>query len=374
MHGEAGRRQVSSPACFRRDRVLIMKYTKQVIAQMPKCYAVGMFDGSDASSFLAAVEKEGPIRRFALDGTPMETVAKGPGGIMTIAQVPRRNDQFLATRKFFSPNFGGADAAIASYTHEAHDAWTERTLCDLPYVHRFGLLEGTDGTLWLLACTIKGTAETGVKDDWRVPGAVWAAPLNGQLEQYDDKNQLELTCIASCQVQNHGFWTAPDKSFALISTAAGVFRYVPPASPEGEWDITCLIIQPTSDIVVADLDGDGANEILTFSKFHGDTLSIWHETEIKDRYELVWTDPSKREFLHALWAGDIAGKRVAIIGHRKEARDLLLVHYTDGTYHVDVIDHDLGPANVWAYNDGTNDRIIAAYRETDQLALYTVKA
>ncbi len=131
---------------------------------MPKCYALGMFEGEDTPSFLAAVEKDGPIRRFTLDGEPLETVAPGPGGVMTITQVPGRKDQFLATRKFFSPNFGGDDAAIASYTKQADGSWSEQILCDLPYVHRFGILKAVDGQLWIIACTIKGGAETGVKD------------------------------------------------------------------------------------------------------------------------------------------------------------------------------------------------------------------
>lgn len=55
-----------------------MQYAKKVIASMPKAYAIGMFEGADAKSFVIGVEKDGPIRRFALDGTPMETVTEGP--------------------------------------------------------------------------------------------------------------------------------------------------------------------------------------------------------------------------------------------------------------------------------------------------------
>ena len=349
-----------------------MTFEKKILAEMPKCYALGMFEGEDTPSFLAAVEKDGPIRRFTLDGEPLETVAPGPGGVMTITQVPGRKDQFLATRKFFSPNFGGDDAAIASYTKQADGSWSEQILCDLPYVHRFGILKAANGQLWVLACSIKGGAETGVKDDWRTPGAVWAAPLSDNLEQYTADNQLKLTCVANYQVQNHGFWTAPDKSYALISTAAGVFRYVPPSTPEGSWDVTCLLVQPTSDIVATDFDGDGKLEILTFSKFHGDTLAIWHEGQTRDRYEQVWCDPQKRSFLHALWAADLNGEKCAVIGNRKDGRDLLLVRYVDGEYTVDVIDHDLGPANCMVYRYDGSDYIVAAYRETDQLALYKV--
>ena len=37
-----------------------MQYSKKVIATMPKAYAIGMFDGEDARSFVIGVEKDGP--------------------------------------------------------------------------------------------------------------------------------------------------------------------------------------------------------------------------------------------------------------------------------------------------------------------------
>lgn len=344
-----------------------MQYAKKVIAGMPKAYAIGMFEGEDARSFVVGVEKDGPIRRFALDGTPLETVAEGPGGVMTIAQVPGRSDQLLATSEFFSPNFGADTAGIVSYTRAADDTWSEHRICDLPYVHRFGLLTGADGQLWLLACTIKGACRH-VKDDWLAPGAVYAARLGARLEDED----VELTELSGCQLQNHGFWCAPDHSYALVSTAAGVFRYVPPATADGEWSVSCLIVQPTSDICAADFDGDGKDEILTLSAFHGDTLSVWHEGETEDTYVKVWEDPEKRPFLHAIWSGELLGEKCAVIGNRKGGRDLLRVCCVDGAYQLETIDHDRGPANCWAFAEGDACRIIAANRETDEVALYDV--
>lgn len=345
-----------------------MQYTKKVIASMPKAYAIGMFDGEDAKSFVIGVEKEGPIRRFALDGTPMETVTEGPGGVMTVTQVPGRKDQLLATSEFFSPNFGADTAGIACYTRAADGSWASHRICDLPYVHRFGLLRGADGQPWLIACTIKGACRQGVKDDWQTPGAVYVAKLGDSLEEAT----VEPTMLASFQVQNHGFWNAPDHSFALVSTAAGVFRYTPPATADGAWDVRCLIVQPTSDICMADFDGDGRDEILTLSAFHGDTLSVWHATEVEDKYEKVWEDPEKRDFLHAIWSGELAGEKCAVVGNRKAGRDLLRVYYADGAYQIEVIDHDRGPANCWVFQDGEATRVIAANRETDEVALYEV--
>lgn len=351
-----------------------MRYSKKVIAQMPKAYAVAAFDGADARSFVVGVEKEGPIRRFALDGTPMETVAEGSGGVMTITQVPGRVDQLLATCEFFSPNFGADEAHIVSYTRSDEGGWSASKLCDLPYAHRFGVLTAADGRLWLLACTIKSSCRT-FKEDWSAPGAVYAAPLGDRLEDYRDAHQLPLTKLSGCQLQNHGFWRAPDGSFALISTAAGVFRYVPPACEDADWEITCLIVQPTSDICMIDFDGDGKDEILTLSAFHGDTLSVWHEAEHEDTYELAWRDPQARPFLHAIWAGELAGTPCAVVGNRKEGRDLLRVHFEDGGYLLEQIDHDRGPANCTVItDDGGTQRIVAANRETDEVALYEVTA
>ena len=344
-----------------------MQYSKKVIASMPKAYAIGMFEGEDARGFVVGVEKDGPIRRFALDGTPMETVAEGPGGVMTIAQVPGRKDQLLATSEFFSPNFGADTAGIVSYTRAADGTWSSHRICDLPYVHRFGVLTGADGQLWLIACTIKGACRK-IKNDWLTPGAVYVAKLGEHLEA----ETVELTELSGCQLQNHGFWTSADHTLALVSTAAGVFRYVPPATADGDWSVSCLIVQPTSDICVADFDGDGHDEILTLSAFHGDTLSVWHETEGGDAYAKVWEDPEKRDFLHAIWSGEICGEPCAVIGNRKGGRDLFRVHYADGSYQLEMIDHDRGPANCWVLNDGDVTRVIAANRETDEVALYDV--
>ncbi|MDO4428483.1 MAG: hypothetical protein Q4B91_03105 [Atopobiaceae bacterium] len=344
-----------------------MRYSKRVVATMPKAYAVAAFDGQDARSFVVGVEKDGPIRRFALDGTPLETVAEGPGGVMTIAQVPGRADQLLATSEFFSPNFGADTAGIVCHTRAADGSWSAHRICELPYVHRFGVLTGADGQPWLIACTIKGSCRR-VKDDWSAPGAVYVARLGAHLEA----ETVELTELAGCQLQNHGFWTNPAGTFALVSTAAGVFRYDPPATADGAWSVRCLIVQPTSDVCMADFDGDGTDEILTLSAFHGDTLRVWHETEIEGVYASVWEDPEKRDFLHAVWSGEICGEPCAVIGNRRGGRDLLRVHYADGAYRLEAIDHDRGPANCWVLTDGDVTRIVAANRETDEVALYDV--
>lgn len=347
-----------------------MKYTKQVLASLEKAYAIGMFSGDDAKSFLVGVEKHGPIERYALDGRHIEQVASGPGGVMTITQVPGRGDQFLATYQFFSPNCGGEEAKIVSYTREHNGTWTCRTVCDLPYVHRFGLLTDASGDLWLIACTIKTACA--YKNDWRFPGKVYGAKVERSFSEYDQWRQLDLAVLADVQLKNHGFWMAPDKSYALVSTESGVTRWAPPAAEDEPWSRTMLLHEPVSDICLVDFDGDGQDEMLTLSPFHGDTLSIYHLDE-EGAYKLAWRDAKTRDFWHAIWGGELYGQPCAIVGNRGDDRELLRVYFEDGSYQLETIDQDRGPANCWVFADGDVERVIACNRETDEVALYTVE-
>jgi hypothetical protein len=349
-----------------------MKVTKKTIAKMSLCYAVTMFSGSDRESFLVATEKAGPCVRFALDGTPIETVWEGPGGVMTMVQVPGRGNQFLSTQEFYSPNCGGDDARIVSCTRRADGTWNVEILCDLPYVHRFGLLKAPGGRCWLLACTIKSACE--YKEDWRSPGKIYAALLPEKPEEFNKDHQLRLTVLMDKQYKNHGFSMAPDKNYALISTEEGVFRFTPPEKPDGEWGIHRLLEKPVSDITELDFDGDGKPELLTLSPFHGDKLAVFHLNESGD-YEPDYQFPMEFPFLHAIWSGELNGEPCAVIGHRKGERDLLRVYYDRLTkeYRLERLDHDCGPANVLAYSDGGREFIVAANRETNEVALYSVE-
>lgn len=349
-----------------------MAYRKKILASMEKCYAITMFDDGRTGSFLMATEKQGPCRRFALDGSPMETVWEGPGGIMTMTQVPGRGDQILATHEFYSPNCGGDSARIVTCTRQEDGGWVVKTLCDLPYVHRFGLLRAKDGRLWLLACTVKSACE--YKEDWRFPGKVFGALLPENLDSFDRDHQLPLQLLRENQLKNHGYYTAPGKNYALVSTDEGVFRYTPPAHPGAEWEIRQLLHKAVSDMTEVDFDRDGTPELLTFSPFHGDELAIFRQ-DGAGVYQPVFRYPKPLPFLHAIWGGTLNGSPCALVGHRKGDRDLLRVYYdcAEKKYAAETVDHGCGPANVWVYSYEGKDHIIAANRETDEAAFYTAE-
>lgn len=347
-----------------------MRYVKKSLDTLAKPYAIGALTAHDGTqSFVIGTEKEGPLRRYDFSGAFLEEIAPGPGGVMTIAQVPGVSEQFVATAEFFSPNYGADTAGLVWYRKDEAGAWQERRIADMPYVHRFGFVEGADGRIWLLACTIKGASRT-IKEDWAMPGAVYVAEVGtaGAVSL----EQVKFSCLAPLQLKNHGFWMPEDHSFALIATAAGVFRLVPPAQAGEAWSYTCLLVQPTSDMCLVDFDGDGRDEMLTLSTFHGNTLRIWHETDTEHCYECVWESEVEHPFLHAIWSGMLAGEPSAVIGHRKGAMDLMRVYFDGESYQKELIESGVGSANVDVFEANTHQIIVATHRETGELALYEV--
>ena len=346
-----------------------MKAEKKVLANLNKCYAVSQLSYDGKRHLICAAEKEDPAYVFDLDGTKVDTLWEGPGGVMTLAQYPLSRDDdpiLMATYKFYSPN-NSAEAKIAYYTRE-NGAWVMHVLCDLPFVHRFGLVE-RGGVWYIVACTLKSAHA--FKDDWTCPGRIWVGRLPEDIRAYSADHQLELTPLVSGLYKNHGFvkCTGKDGDFVLVGTENGVYRVTPPAEENGEWDAKQILDTPASDMLYQDYDNDGAMELLVLSPFHGDTLTIYKETA--GGFKPVYTHEKKMPFLHAIWGANIEGTEYAFIGNRQEDRELLAIHYDNG-YVIDVLDQGAGPANCMYYKDGDSHRLLAANRETDEIAVYTL--
>ena len=90
---------------------------------------------------------------------------------------------------------------------------------------------------------------------------------------------------------------------SIVCCDGGVFRFYPPTSANPEWTIETLLETPASDATLIDFDGDGKDELLVLSPFHGDTVLIYREKDGK--YELDYEYPEKIEFLHAIWSGEV---------------------------------------------------------------------
>lgn len=347
-----------------------MKADKQVLGSLEKCYAVTEFEYDGARHLVVAAEKENPCYVFDLEGNKVDTLWEGPGGVMTLLQYPLGNEPILmATQKFYSPN-NSAEAKIVYYTRE-NGKWNCHVLCDLPFVHRFGIVE-RGGVHYLVACTLKSAHA--FKNDWTCPGRIWVAKLPENIKEYNEEHQLELTALTSGLYKNHGFakCTESDYSFVMVGTENGVYQVIPPATPDGEWTSENILETPTSDMLYFDFDGDGERELLVLSPFHGDTITIYKKKDGK--FESVYEHEKKLKFIHAIWGAEIDGTPYAFVGNREEDRDLIAIHFdkASGKYVYDTLDQGAGAANCMYFGDGDAHKLFAANRETDEIAVYTL--
>ena len=345
-----------------------MKATKKVIGSLEKCYALGTFSYDGVQHAVVAAEKKNPCYSFDLRGNLCDTLWEGPGGVMTVTQVPGQ-PILLATQKFYSPN-DSAQARIVYY-RKVDGAWQCQVLCELPFVHRFGVLR-RGGRHYLIACTLKSAHA--FKNDWTCPGRIWVAPFPADVTVYNENNQLPLVPLVSGLYKNHGFEICAEgeDTFAVVACENGVYKILPPESEGDEWSCEQLLDTPASDVLYLDFDGDGERELLVLSPFHGSVLTVCKRAG--ERFEEVYRHEKQLPFIHAIWGAEIGGKVYGFIGNREEDRDLIAVYYKDGGYVYDTLDQGAGAANVLHFKAEGQDFLLAANRETDEIAIYTLTA
>ncbi len=347
-----------------------MKAEKKVISDLTLCYWVTTLDIKGELYFLVASEKAYSCLLFDRHGKQVDEVWKEPGGTMTAVQVPGADDgAFLATHRMYSPDDNRKASIVFAYP--AEDGWKIKKLCRLQGVHRFDILR-RNGINYLIACTIKSDYE--YDDDWRFPGKVFAARLPDDLKSLPDDYELPLTILTDGLLKNHGYSRDVHDGVetAVITSEEGVFRYTPPAAADESWTVEQYLAEPTSDALFLDLDGDGEKEMLTLSPFHGDTLKVFKRKGTS--YEKVFEYDKKLPFIHAICPAHIDGREIAIVGYRRAERDLLSVSFENGAYKVEILDHDVGPANARAAIVDGKTVVVSANREISEVAYYTLEA
>ncbi len=351
-----------------------MKVEKKVIANLNKCYSIAELEYKGDHCFLVAAEKQDPCYLFNEAGEKIDTVWDGPGGVMTMAQVPGTDGVFLATRKFYSPN-DSLEAEIIVVKPGAN-GWETYTLCKAPFVHRFGILE-RGGAQYLLVCCLKTGHE--YKNDWRSYGACFGAVLPKDLEQFNGDKNLELTLIKDGMLKNHGYCKINKGGYeaGLVGCEQGTFLFEPPAVLGADWSVTKIHDLPSSDSVLIDFDGDGQLELGCIAPFHGNSLTIYHLDE-HGNYVPQWKYAAKEadtEMIHATWACEIGGKQSWVVGWRKGTKDTIVITWDaeEGNYKTEFLDQNTGCANALHFkNKDGKDIVIGANREIDEIAMYTL--
>ncbi|MGL5435835.1 MAG: hypothetical protein ACRDBO_10620 [Lachnospiraceae bacterium] len=348
-----------------------MKVEKKIIGNLTKCYSIAPLTFQGKGHFLVAAEKVGRCLLFDLDGNEVDTVWSEPGGTMSMVQIPGSDGQFLATHKFYSPN-DSKEAKIVIVTPKGNGDWDVRTLVDLPHVHRFDIIE-QNGVRYLIACALKSGHEH--KDDWSMPGKVYAAMLPEDLSSFNEENQLPLEVVKDNMLKNHGYYKVVEDGVqtCVISCDSGVYQFYPPKKQKDKWEVNPILDTAASDAILVDLDGDGEKELAVLSPFHGPDISIYKKQN--GTFEKVYTYEKSADFTHAIFGGMLCGKPAVVVGHRQGTRDLLAFTWNDqaGTYQSQIIDEDCGSANVYHYTHQGKDIIISANREIDEIAMYRLE-
>ena len=349
-----------------------MKIKKTVLTQLNKCYAVAPFTVQGKRHFLVSAEKADPCYLFDQEGNIQDTLWTNPGGVMTMVQVPGTEGQLLSTAKFFSPD-ESTEAELVVVTKREKGDWEMHTLTHIPHIHRFDILQ-RGGVNWLIVCTVK-SGQDHPNGDWKYPGKIYTAILPEDLSTFDDEHTLELHVLKDGLHRNHGY-TRCDRNgvpASLIAADEGVWRITPPETPEGDWKEELLLESPVSDAVLIDLDGDGEDELCTLAPFHGERISVYHKNN--GSYEKVWDFEEDAPFTHAICGAEINGIPTFVTGHRAEKMNLMAIRYDreKKDYYVTLIDEGRGPANVMHFvNDEGTDILVAANRETDEVAMYEI--
>lgn len=348
-----------------------MRVEKKVIDHVEKCYAVSEFTYDKERHLLCSAEGNGPCNAYDLQGNLVETLWRGPGGVMTLLQLPDAPQPvLLATQGFFSPD--NAAGAKIVYYYRKDTGWVCETLCELPFVHRFGIVEGKEKK-YLVAATLKSA--NAFDGDWTCPGRVWTAPLPEDIFRYNEEHPLRMYPLISGLYKNHGFCINQNTegSYAVVGTDNGVYTIFPPEDCCGEWRFEQIFDVPVSDMLYQDLDGDGEKELLVLTPFHGEDVKIFKK-DGNGSFVKVYEREKKIPFAHAIWGEMIDGRAFAFLGGRGGEKELIAIRYDEGKgeYTESLIDKGAGAANCMVFWENGELRLLAANRETNEIALYAI--
>lgn len=342
---------------------MVVNIKKQFLTKLHRCYATSSTIIDGKQKILFATEGEGAAYMYSGPEFEQSTIWDGPGGTMSMIQVPGKNGDFLAVQNFF-PTFQSENATIVWARPKTNNEWDVKTILKLPYIHRFDILTA-NGIHYFVGCTLC-TSKTD-KEDWSDPGKIYVGEIP------DDLNEpIKLKVIKSGLVKNHGYSRANWRGCmaGMVTCDSGVFAVTPPQKKSEGWTIETVLTCPVSDIAVGDIDGDGQDELITIEPFHGNQFIIYKKTE--NGYEKVYEYPELMEFGHVVWAGKLRGIPTVIGGQRRHSKELFYIQYKDGAYVKTTIESDIGPSNVAVVHGQDRDIIVSANREIGEAVLYIV--
>ena len=331
-------------------------WKRSVLMELEGVYCVELFHTRDGLKIAAASEIHGGLCKVMdFAKREEEVVWTGPGGCMNISQLNDCGD--LVGIQNFYKGFQSEKAQLVRAAKK-DGIWQTEVLKVLPYLHRSGVVHCADGDYVVAStlCTHRDSAT-----DWSHPGRIQVARLPEAGEE------ITFRVIQEGVTKNHGFWQGrlDGEEVTLIGGSEGLFQVRSPRDG-GEWTVDRILEREISDCAVADLDGDGEDELLTFEGFHGDVAAV--NKRINGSWQIVCTVPM--HFSHAIWAGELLGRNMAVVGYRKEDGRLYLVDHRAEGYEAILMEEGVAPSNARGFVYEGKSYIITAARDMDQVVLY----
>lgn len=331
-----------------------MKFNKIFSDQLDHCYAIMRLTAQNHDYVVVASEEQQPCYAYDLNNNfKRTTVWSEVGGTMSLIQIPGTLN-FLASQRFY-PGFNSKACRIVKETFNGTN-WDQTVIGDFPYVHRFDIIQHGD-KYWFVGCSIANSKAN--TDDWSDPGKVWVGDYNDEIEAVENLHALDFTLT-----KNHGYKNMG--TYSLITGVQGVYRLDYPTT-DSDWKLTKLVSEETSDIVTADVNGDGKNEYLTIEGFHGPYTRIYDAS-----FNTLYKSEAISPFGHAVWGGQIGLQDYFVFGYRAGKQDLELINMKNGQINIQMIDKQVGPSNTTVYRKDGTQYILSANRESNEVAIYEI--
>ena len=279
-----------------------------------------------------------------------------PGGVMSFVPAPGHSDLFYSIMGLFPP-FVGMEAGVFLHRRKA-EGWETVKAMALPFAHRCDILE-KEGRSWLFAASCSKFKENPA--DWAQSGELYVIPL-------DPETGLPGTpeLVYDRIWRHHGMLKAriQGDDTLLFSGAEGIFYM---AREDGRWAVRRLFDHEVSEFGLIDLDGDGADELVTIEPFHGNALNVYKRSS--DGWDKLYTD--ELWFGHGLSCGLFRGEPVVVVGNRRGPLTLNLYRrLADGSFAREILEDQAGPTQTQVFSADGTDYILSANQLKNEVALY----
>lgn len=332
---------------------------REKLAELKAGYCINMIEIDGCRYCITASEAHGgEVLLINTVTSRVQKIIGLAGGIMSIIPIPEENGAFLAIQRFY-PIFDSekAEVVLCRVVQTGDDKLNAsvETVFSLPYVHRIALC-GRNGERKIIAAALCGGKA--FRDDWSNPGFVRCYYLNSSFKVSACTNLIDTIH------KNHGMHIIPDGR-TIISGEEGVWEI----GISG--DVKKLCDEAVSDLCEYDIDGDGINELVCISPFHGDTLILLKQTENG------WIELCKEKinFGHVVFAGECNGPLIVSCSRAGDcAIKAWRLCYDYGAASLKLIESypDVGATNICICETGKKTVFYSSDHGCDEIAKYTI--